>query len=82
MPEVSGTVVNVYDNTPIKGAKVRITDSASHVWDDVGTDDNGAFKITSNAQKPIAAGNITFEVTKDGINHVHDHQDRRRWSSR
>ncbi len=68
MPEVSGTVVDVYTNAAIKGAKVRIQDSASHVWDDVGTDDNGAFKITSNQQKPIAAGMITFEVTKDGIN--------------
>jgi Carboxypeptidase regulatory-like domain len=68
VPEVSGTVVDVYTNTPIKGAKVRILDSASHVWDDVGTDDNGAFKITSNQQKPIAPGMITFEVTKDGIN--------------
>ena len=68
MPEVSGTVVDVYTNAAIKGAKVRIADSASHVWDDVGTDDNGAFRITTNAQKPIAAGMISFEVTKDGIN--------------
>jgi hypothetical protein len=68
VPEVSGQVVDVYTNAAIKGAKVRIEDSAAHVWDDVGTDDNGAFKITSNQQKPIAAGLIKFEVTKDGIN--------------
>ena len=35
VPEVSGTVVSVYDNSVIKGAKVRISDSASHLWDDV-----------------------------------------------
>jgi hypothetical protein len=68
VPEVSGQVVDVYTNAAIKGAKVRIADSASHVWDDVGTDDNGAFKITSSQDKPIAAGMISFEVTKDGIN--------------
>jgi hypothetical protein len=68
VPEVSGTVVDVYTNAAIKGAKVRIEDSKATAWDDVGTDDNGAFKIISTQAKPIAAGLIKFQVTKDGIN--------------
>ena len=68
VPEVSGLVVDVYTNAAIKGAKVRIEDSAAHVWDDVGTDDNGSFKIITSQAKPIAAGMIKFQVTKDGIN--------------
>jgi hypothetical protein len=69
VPEVSGQVLDVYTNAPIKGAKVSITDSANppHKWDDVGTDDTGAFKIVSTQEKPIQAGMIGFVVTKDGI---------------
>jgi hypothetical protein len=69
VPEVSGLVIDVYTNAPIKGAKVSITDSANppHKWDDVGTDDTGAFRIVSTTEKPIQAGMIGFTVVKDGI---------------
>jgi hypothetical protein len=67
VPKVSGQVLDVYTNAAIKGAKVAIQDSASHTWDNVGTDDNGAFEISSTPEKPIVAGLISFRVEKDGI---------------
>jgi hypothetical protein len=70
VPQLSGTVVDVFkgDSGPIANAKVAAQDSAvptPHTWE-VGTDKNGAFKIVSTPDKPIAPGTIVFIVTKDG----------------
>ena len=68
MPEVSGTVVDVYTGTPIKAAKVFIQDSGSpsNTWE-VGTDENGNFRIVSDGSKPIRPGVIAVMVEKEGI---------------
>jgi hypothetical protein len=66
VPEVSGSVVDVYTNAPIKAAKVWIQDSASTTWE-VGTDDGGNFKITNKPEMPIKPGTMSFKVEKDGI---------------
>lgn len=65
VPEVSGTVVDVYSNAPVEAAKVFIQDSAGHDYN-VGTDKSGNFKFTSTAAAPIAPGTIAFKVEKDG----------------
>jgi hypothetical protein len=64
--EVSGTVVDAFTNNPIEAAKVFMQDSAPHTWE-VGTDSSGNFKIRSSADKPIAAGTLSFKIEKDGI---------------
>ena len=68
VPEVSGTVVNIFDNTPIDAATVAIQDSASppHTYQ-TGTDKSGNFKFTSSGDKPIVPGTIAFQVDKTGI---------------
>jgi hypothetical protein len=68
VPEVSGTVTDVYTTTPIKAAKVTIQDSGSppNTWE-VGTDDSGNFKIVSEAGKPIRPGVIAVIVQKEDI---------------
>jgi hypothetical protein len=68
VPEVSGTVTDVYTTTPIKAAKVTIQDSGSppNTWE-VGTDDGGNFKIVSEAGKPIRPGVIAVIVQKEDI---------------
>ena len=67
VPSVSGQVVDLYTNQPIKGAKVIMQDSANHTWDDIGTNDNGEFSVSSTQERPIAAGAISFLVQKEGI---------------
>jgi hypothetical protein len=69
VPSISGSVLDVYTNQPIKGAKVFIQDSANppHTWDDIGTNDAGEFSVSSTQEKPIAAGAISFKVEKEGI---------------
>jgi hypothetical protein len=69
VPEVSGIVVDQFTNDPIKGAKVYMQDSANppHMWDDVGTNDKGEFKILSTTEKPIVAGMISLRVEKEGV---------------
>jgi hypothetical protein len=68
VPEVSGTVVDVFTNTPIEAATVAIQDSASppHTYQ-TGTDKSGNFKFTSSPDKPIVPGTIAFQVDKSGI---------------
>src|SRR5262249_29255290 len=68
VPEVSGTVVDVFTGQPIDAATVSIQDSASppHTYS-VGTDKNGVYKFTSTADKPIQAGVIAFGVEKNGL---------------
>ena len=66
VPEVSGTVVDVFTGTPIDAAKVFIQDSANTNWE-IGTDKTGAFKIQSKPDKPIAPGTIAFKVEKTGL---------------
>ncbi|HLT09280.1 MAG TPA: carboxypeptidase regulatory-like domain-containing protein, partial [Micromonosporaceae bacterium] len=67
VPEVSGQVENATDNSPIPNAKVTIQDSAGKTWE-VGTDGNGNFRITSEAEKPITPGVLSFLAQKDGFN--------------
>jgi hypothetical protein len=69
VPEVSGTVVDVFTGQPIDAATVSIQDSAApaaHTYS-VGTDKNGVYKFTSTSDKPIAAGIIAFMVEKNGL---------------
>lgn len=68
VPEVRGTVSDVNTGQPVKDARVSMTDSAGTTWDNVGTDENGAFHIPSTPQKPIAPGELRFTVRKEGIN--------------
>jgi hypothetical protein len=66
--EVSGTVVDVFTNTPIENATVSMQDSAAptpHTYS-VGTDKSGAFKF-GGASQPIAAGVISLTVEKSGL---------------
>jgi hypothetical protein len=67
VPEVKGTVTDVSTGQPIKDARVSMTDSAGTRWDNIGTNDDGSFTIPSTPQKPIAAGQLRFEVRKEGI---------------
>src|SRR5690606_9022694 len=67
VPAVSGRVENATDNSPIPNAKVTIQDSAGKTWE-VGTDGNGNFRITSEAEKPITPGVLSFLAQKDGFN--------------
>jgi hypothetical protein len=69
VPEVSGTVVNVFDGTPIEAAQVSMQDSATptpHTYT-TGTDKTGVFKFTGSASTPIVAGVISFTVEKSGL---------------
>jgi hypothetical protein len=68
VPEVSGTVVDVFTGVPIDAATVSIQDSANppHTYS-VGTDKNGVYKFTSTPDKPIVAGTIAFAVDKTGL---------------
>jgi hypothetical protein len=66
VPEVSGVVVDIMTTKPIKAARIELVDSKGTTWDDVATGDDGTFKITSKAEKPITAGSLTLTVTKDG----------------
>jgi hypothetical protein len=67
VPEVRGTVTDLSTGQPVKDARVSMTDSVGTTWDNIGTGDDGSFTIPSTAQKPIAAGQVRFTVTKDGI---------------
>ncbi|MBX6750585.1 MAG: hypothetical protein IRY85_13105, partial [Micromonosporaceae bacterium] len=67
VPEVRGTVTDVYTGEPVKDARVTMIDSAGTTWDNIGTGADGSFSITGTPQKPIAAGVVRFLVRKDGI---------------
>lgn len=67
VPEVRGTVTDLNTGQPVKDARVGMTDSAGTTWDNIGTDDNGAFHIPGTPQKPIAAGELRFTVRKEGV---------------
>jgi hypothetical protein len=68
VPEISGTVVDVYTSNPIAAAKVFLQDSGnpSQNWS-VGTDDKGNWRITSEPGKPISPGIVSIKVEKEGI---------------
>ena len=67
VPEVRGTVTDVYTGEPVKDARVGMVDSVGNTWDNIGTGADGSFVITSTPQKPIAAGKLRFTVQKEGI---------------
>ncbi len=67
VPEVSGKVTDLYTAEPVKDASVTMQDSMGVRWENYPTGEDGSFKITGTAQKPIAAGPLHFVVTKDDI---------------
>ena len=68
VPEISGTVVDVYTGTPVKAARVFIQDSGSppNNWE-VGSDESGNFRIVSDAGKPIRPGVVSVIVEQEAI---------------
>jgi hypothetical protein len=66
VPEIDGIVTGLATGEPVKGAKVSVTDSGGQKWDNLVTDDGGAFKVKGDTQ-PISAGPIQIHVTKDGF---------------
>ena len=67
VPEVRGTVTDVYTGEPVKDARVTMVDSAGTTWDNIGTGADGSFVIVSVPDKPIAAGQLRFSVRKEGV---------------
>ncbi|HEY7223078.1 MAG TPA: carboxypeptidase-like regulatory domain-containing protein [Micromonosporaceae bacterium] len=67
VPEVSGTVTNLFTGDPISSAQITMTDSVGTTWDGVATTDDGAFSILSTSDKPIAAGELNLTASKDGF---------------
>ena len=64
VPEISGKVLNLYDNTPVPTAIVYLSDANGTEFR-TGTDKNGSFKFLSTTAKPIAPGVFAIKVTKD-----------------
>jgi hypothetical protein len=63
---VSGKVVNVTNGRGIADAFVALNDENGHRFD-TQTNDDGSFKFTSTANKPIAPGQLLLAAGKDGF---------------